>query len=200
MKKIKVYIKALVADSLFPAIPLLLLLAITTMLLRKQYSDPDKMQAEEIKTIEAAMKIASQYPEPLAILFRIDLAGYMHNRTAYFTNKESDKLQDSAGLIAGMLWKRVAELSRNEGNRVTSAQMMTAMNKIIAAPAMQATGKIRVATEVFTWLLFAGMLIIVIYRHSIKHRKKSSVLLSRTMVSGKLLKNIPHTYKKRYRV
>lgn len=201
MKKIKVQIADIVSDSLFPAVPLLLLLAITMMLLRKQYAGRDNMQAEETRQIQAAMIVASQYPDSIAVHFQKGLEQYAYIRMASFNSEQNNSgLPDSASAITAMLWKKASALSRYEQNRLASARMMMALNKMIGASAMQVTGKIMVITEIIIWSLFAGMSITVIYRYSLQQQKKAMVFPPGTMVPGKYLRNIPHTYKKRYRV
>ena len=145
---------------------------------------------EEANDISTAVLSADLYPDSIRTLLRADFKDYIEARISYYSvgidKKKLDSTLAKTNVYSGRLWKHTVGLEQDDRYRVSTLQMIPALNSMIEIVRVRESGrKAKVPALILTMLLALTLLssFLVGYGDKGKHRNRVMVCTFSLMIT-----------------
>jgi hypothetical protein len=159
-----------------------LMLGFTFSIALSKFETRRQIIVEEANDIGTALLRADLYPDSIRTLLRADFKDYIEARISYYNagidNKKIDSALRKTNVYSGRLWRRTADLVQNDRYRVSTLQMIPALNNMIDIVSVRESGrKAKVPPVILTMLVVLTLLSSFLVGYGYKGKRRNLVMI-----------------------
>jgi hypothetical protein len=159
-----------------------LMLGFTFSMALSKFETRRQVIVEEANNIGTALLRADLYPDSIRTLLRADFKDYIEARIAYYDAGIDKEKIDSAlaktNVYSGRIWNRAAGLVQNDRYRVSSLQMIPAVNSMIDIVSTRESGrKAKVPPVILIMLLILTLISSFLVGYGQKGKRRNLVMI-----------------------